>query len=150
MSGRALAERLRRLLPASWLGLLLAVAFIAAPAPFAVLAPAEAGRVNARVFLHEAWVSVGLALLSWLLERGRARQLAAAGQGSVFSTEMVLLVGVLLCTFGGTFALQPMLEAARTGHAGLSFGQLHALSVALFGLKLLLVATLAWRAAAPR
>lgn len=148
--GRTLAERLRRLLPAVWLGLLLSVAFIAAPAPFAVLASADAGRVNARVFLHEAWASVALALLLWLLERWRAQRLAAAGQGSMFSTEMVLLVGVLLCTIGGHFALQPLLAAARAGQAGPSFGQLHALSVGLYCLKLLLVAGLAWRGAAPR
>ena len=89
-------ERLRRLLPALWLGLLGCVAFIAAPAPFAVLAPIDAGRVNGRIFVQEAWTSVALALVLWLLERGRARRASAAGQGSVLSTEMVMLVGTLL------------------------------------------------------
>lgn len=138
-------ERLRRLLPGAWLGLLLCVALVAAPAPFAVLPAADAGRVNGRIFLNEAWISIGVALLLWLLERGRARRASESGQGSLLSTEMVLLVGTLLCTFGGYFAVQPLLPAARTGQAALSFGQLHLLSVVLFGLKTLLVAALAWR-----
>ena len=146
-----MAERLRRLLPAVWLGLLACVAFIAAPAPFAVLAAADAGRVNGRIFVQEAWLSVALALLLWLLERTRARRAVAAGQpGSVFSTEMVLLLATLMCTFGGYFAVQPLLAAARAGQSLLSFGQLHAVSLALFGVKLLLVAVLAWRASAAR
>ena len=138
-------ERLRRLLPGAWLGLLLCVALVAAPAPFAVLSAADAGRVNGRIFLNEAWISIGVALLLWLLERGRARRAAEAGQGSLLSTEMILLVGTLLCTFGGYFAVQPLLPAARAGQAALSFGQLHLLSVVLFGGKTLLVAALAWR-----
>jgi hypothetical protein len=144
-----LAERLRRLLPAAWLGLLACIAFVAAPASFAVIARADAGRVNGRIFQIEAWVSIGAALLLWLLERARARRAAAAGQGSVFSTEMVLLLGTLLATFAAAFGVQPMIEAARSGQAmPLGFGALHAISVGLFGLKLLLVAVLAWRAAA--
>ena len=39
--------------------------------------------------------SLGLALLLWFLERARARRMAAAGRGSVLSTEMVLLLAVL-------------------------------------------------------
>jgi Domain of unknown function (DUF4149) len=143
----AALERLRRLLPALWLGLVLGVAFVAAPAPFAVLSSADAGRVNGRIFLTEAWIGVALALLLWLLERARARRAVQAGQGSMLSTEMILLVGTLLCTFAGYFALQTMLPAARAGQGSLSFAQLHAISVALFALKALLVGALAWRAA---
>lgn len=145
-----LAERLRRLLPALWLGLAAGVAFVAAPAPFAVLSSADAGRVNARIFVQEAWIGIGLALVLWLLERRRARLAAEAGQGSILSTEMILLVGILLCIFAGTFALQPLMPAARAGQGPLSFGQLHLISVALFGIKLVLIAVLAWRAAGAR
>ena len=149
-----MAERLRRLLPAVWLGLLACVAFIAAPAPFAVLAAADAGRVNGRIFVQEAWLSVALALVlcCWNAPAGADAAVAvAAGQpGSVFSTEMVLLLATLMCTFGGYFAVQPLLVAARAGQGALSFGQLHAISLALFGVKLLLVAVLAWRASAAR
>lgn len=145
----AVVERLRRLLPAVWLGLVLCVAFIAAPAPFAVLSSADAGRVNGRLFVHEAWVAIGLALLLWMLERSRALRAARAGQGSMLSTEMILLAGTLLCTLGGTFAVQPLLVAARAGQTTLSFGQLHLVSVALFGIKGVLIAVLAWRASRP-
>lgn len=141
-------ERLRRLLPGAWLGLLAAIGLIAAPAAFGELPRADAGRVNARLFLYEAWASVGLALLLWLPERGRARARASRGQGSVLSAEMILLLGTLLCTFGGYFAVQTLLPAARAGQGPLSFGQLHLISVVLYGAKSALVATLAWRAAA--
>jgi hypothetical protein len=144
-------ERLRRLLPAVWLGLLGCIGAVAAPASFAVLARADAGRVNGRIFQIEAWVSIAAALLLWLLERARARRAAAAGQGSLLSTEMVLLLGALLCTFIAAFGVQPLIEAARQGRpVPLGFGPLHGLSVGLFGVKLLLVAALAWRAAAVR
>lgn len=145
----AAMERLRRLLPALWLGLVLCVAFVAAPAPFAVLSAADAGRVNGRIFYLEAWIAVGVALVLWLLERARARRAVEAGHGSILSAEMILLVGTLLCTFGGYFALQPMLPAARAGAGPLSFGQLHGLSVAFFAVKALLIAALAWRATRP-
>lgn len=143
-----LAERLRRLLPAAWLGLLLTVGALVAPTSFALLARADAGRLNGRLFERETWVSLALALLLWFLERARARRAAAQGQGSVLNTEMVLLLAVLLVTLMAGFGLQPMMEAARGGAATpLGFGAMHALSVGLYALKLLLVAVLAWRAA---
>ena len=43
-----------------------------------------------------------------------------------------------------------MRPAARAGQGPLSFGQLHLISVALFGIKLVLIAVLAWRAAGAR
>ncbi len=145
----AAIERLRRLLPAAWFGLLACIAFVATPAAFAVLPQAaDAGRVNGRIFMLEAWTSVALALLLWLLERGRARRAAAVGRGSVLSTEMVLLLAALLATVLGYFVVQQLLPLARAGQGSFSFGQLHAASVAFFGVKLLLVAALAWRGSA--
>lgn len=145
----AAAQRVRRLLPAAWLGLLVALAAIATPAPFAEVARDVAGRINGRMLQREAWASVGLALVLWWLERARARQAAARGQGSVLSTEMALLLATLLCTFIGYFAVQQLLPAARAGQGPLSFGALHGISVGFYGVKLLLVAALAWRAATP-
>ncbi len=144
----ALAERLRRVLPAAWLGGLLGIALIAAPASFAVLPASDAGRVNGRIFVVEAWVGIVLAALLWMLERRRARSLASRGEGSVLSAEMILLGGTLLCTLLATYGVQPQLAAARAGQGMFSFGQLHAASVALFGVKTMLVAVLAWRSAA--
>lgn len=143
------AERLRRCLPGLWAGVLLCVALIATPAPFAVLTSAEAGRVVGHIFVREAWLSLVLAVLLLAIERQRARRAAEAGQGSVLSTEMLLLLGAVFCTVAGYFGVQPLLPAARAGQGLLSFGQLHAVSLAFFAAKILLVLILAWRAAAP-
>lgn len=143
MSG--LLERLRRLLPAVWLGLIAGVAGMATPAPFALLAPADAGRVVARVLANEAWLAIALGLAVFMLERRAARQ-AQTGESSLFSAGMVLALGTLFCTLAGYFAVQPMLAQARAGQHALSFGQLHAVSLAFFALKAVMVAALAWRA----
>ena len=142
-------DRLRRLLPGLWAGVLLCIAAIAAPAAFALLDRPTAGRVVGWLFSHEAWLSVVLAVLLLTIERPRARATAAAGQGSVLSTDMLLLLGTVFCTVAGYFALQPLMPAARAGQGPITFGQLHAISVVFFGAKLLLILALAWRATAP-
>ena len=143
-------ERLRRLLPGLWAGLLLCIAAIAAPAAFALLDRPVAGQVVGWFFQREAWTSVVLAMVLLVIERPRARAAAAAGQGSVLSTEMLLLLGTVFCTVAGYFALQPLMAAARAGQGALSFGQLHAISVGFFAVKLLCILALAWRAAGAR
>ena len=138
-----MAEHVRRLLPGLWAGMLLCVALIATPAPFAMLAGADAGRVVSRVFVQEAWTSLALAL--WLIaaERRRARDAVEAGTGSVLSTELLLLFGTVMCTVAGHFGMQPLMSGARSGSGPFSFGQLHAISVLFFGVKTLLVLLLA-------
>ena len=142
-----LAQRLRRLLPGAWLGLLLTVAAVATPAPFALLTRVDAGRVVGRILAQEAWASLVIALLLLLIERRAAQRQSEAGAGSLFSTDMLLVLGTVFCTVAGYFALQPLLLSARSGQGALSFAQLHGVSVAFFAVKLLLVAALAWRAA---
>jgi hypothetical protein len=139
------STRFAALLAGLWAGLLLCIATIATPAPFATLAMADAGRVVGRIFAIEAYVSLALALVLFLLERAAARRRAAVGEGSAFSADLVLILGALFCTVLGYFALQPMMAAARAGQGRWSFGALHAVSFALFGLKGLLVLALAWR-----
>jgi hypothetical protein len=136
-------DRARRLLPGLWAGLLLGVATLATPAPFALLSAADAGRVVGRVLAHEAYTSLALAAVLLLLERLHARR----GHGSQFSTGMVLCLGAMFCTVAGYFALQPMMANARAGQGPLSFGQLHALSATFYLAKLGLVLALAWLAA---
>ena len=143
------AEPLRRLLPGLWAGVLLCIAAIAAPAVFAQLERADAGRVGGRIFVQEAWLSLTLGVLLLAMERARARLAAERGTGSVLSTEMLLVLGAVFCTVAGYFALQPMMPAARAGQGPLSFGQLHALSSAFYAITLLLLLALAWRAARP-
>ena len=142
-------QRWRLLLPGLWAGWLLCVAALATPAAFALLPQADAGRVAGRMLAQEAYTSLALGVLLLVLERLAARRAAAAGQGSQFSTGMVLALGAVFCTVAGYFALQPMMAAARAGQGPLSFGQLHAVSAAFYGVKLLLVLALAWRAACP-
>lgn len=140
-----LRERLRLLLPALWAGLLLCIAFIATPAPFAVLSTADAGRVVGRIFAQEAYLAIVLGLVVFLLERQAAQQAAEAGRGSVFSADMLLALGTLFCTVAGYFALQPLMASARAGTGAASFALLHGVSLGFFALKGLLVLALAWR-----
>ncbi len=143
-------ERMRRLLPGFWAGMLLCIAAIAAPAAFALLERPLAGQVVGWFFQREAWLSVVVAVLLLAIERPRARLAAAAGTGSILSTEILLLLGTVFCTVAGYFALQPLVPAARAGQGPLSFGQLHAISVGFFATKLLLILALAWRATTAR
>jgi hypothetical protein len=145
----ALLSRLRRLLPALWAGMLATIGLAGAPAAFAVLPAHDAGRVAARMLAVEAQASLVFAIALLLIERRRAREVAAAGRGSVISAEMLLLLGALGCTVAGYFALLPMMDAARAGHGRWSFAALHGVSSGLYALKGLLVLALAWRAARP-
>ena len=106
-----MGEHLRRLLPGLWAGVLLCIAAIAAPAVFAQLERADAGRVVGRIFVQEAWLSLALGALLLVIERARAQRAAEAGTGSILSTEMLLVLGAVFCTVAGYFALQPMMPA---------------------------------------
>lgn len=149
-------QSLARLIPGLWLGLLLCVAGVATPAPFALLAQADAGRVVGRILGQEASISLGLGVAVLVLERLAARRAAESGRGSQFSVGMALALGAIFCTVFGYYGLQPQMAAAKAGQGalggglsfGLSFGQLHILSAVFYAAKVVLVALLAWRAAA--
>jgi hypothetical protein len=129
----------------AWSGVLVCIGAIAAPAAFATLARADAGRLVGRFFMVEAYLSLALAVLLFLIERRRTRDAAEAGQVSLLSANLVLLLGTLFCTVAGYFAIEPMMAAARAGQGPWSFGALHAVSSGLFALKGVLVLALAWR-----
>lgn len=141
-------ERCRVLLPALWAGALLCIAALAAPAIFAVLPAAQAGRVVGRLFEQEAYASLALGCVVLLLERHRRSGLARRGQAPGPSVDMLLSLGTIFCTVAGYFAVQPLMAVARAGQPGLSFGELHAISVGFFALKFAAVLALAWRAGA--
>jgi hypothetical protein len=128
---------------------LLGISLIAAPAVFASGPRDVAGAVVRRMFAQEAYLSLALGIVLLVLVRAKARTDAAAGAGSVFSTDLMLVLGTLFCTVAGYFAVQPMIEAARVGQGSLSFGTLHAVSAIFFGTKALLAAVLAWRGHGP-
>lgn len=145
---KPVARRVAALIAGLWAGILLCIGAIAAPAAFATLAPPDAGRFVNRVFEHDAYLSIGVAVVLFVIERQRSRDAAEAGAGSVFSANLMLLLGTLFCTVAGYFAVQPMMDAARAGQGALSFGMLHAISAGFFLLKGLLVLALAWRLSA--
>lgn len=141
-------ERWRRLLPGLWCGWLLCVAIVATPAAFALLERPDAARLAARVLAWEAYSAllVGGCLLA--LERVRAKRAADSDGSSQFSPGMALAAGALFCTVAGYFGLHPLMDAARAGQGAFSFGQLHAVSAGFYGVKIVLVAALAWRSTA--
>jgi hypothetical protein len=138
--GRAAA-----LITGLWAGVLLCIGAIATPAAFATLAVADAGSFVRRVFQQEAYVSIAVALVLFVIERQRSRDAAEAGTGSVMSTNILILFGTLFCTVAGYFAVQPLMEAAKAGQGSVSFGALHAISSGFFLLKGVLVLVLCWR-----
>jgi len=122
------------------------VGFIAAPALFATLARADAGRAASRLFAIDAVVGLAFGALLLIATMQRARLDAEAGRGSRFSTDMVLALVALFCVVAGHYGLQPMIESAReAGSPGPSFAALHGASTLLFGVRFLVVAALAWR-----
>ena len=141
----AFVRRSAALLAGIWAGALLCIGLNAAPAAFATLVTSDAGRFVGRLFAQEAYLSLIFAALLYVMTRRLARAAAAQGRGSVVSAEVLLVLGALVCTVSGYFALQPLLEAARAGQGSYSFATLHGVSMALYALKTLLVVSLAWR-----
>jgi len=141
------SESLRRLLPGIWFGVLLAIALIATPAASGALDKASFGAVARSIFAREAPTSLVFGVLILVIERRDALARHMATGASQFSVEMMLAAGALLCTVAGYYGLEPMMELARSGATtSLTFLQLHALSLAFFGVKGLLVLALAWKA----
>jgi len=100
-----------------WAGVLLGVGFIGAPAGFASTFPETAGRIAGRMFMQEAYLSLGLAVLLLMVLRRIWQQTET--RGSVLGADALMLL--------------------------MSFGALHALSMALYAAKTALLLVLAWR-----
>jgi hypothetical protein len=132
-------------LPGVWLGLMLAVAFIAAPSAFTQLPKAEAGLFVRELFSTEASCSLGFGALLLLLENRDAARVISESQGSRITPNLMLLMGCIMATVIGYFALQPLMIEARKGLGSLSFNQLHAISLGFYALKLGLVAAVTYR-----
>lgn len=141
--------RIQSLLAGLWSGALLAIGGVAAPALFSVLERQQAGTGAGQIFHIEARLSLAFAILLFVLERRRVRDEVEQGASqSAMSANLLLVLGALFLTVLGGFALQPMIQAAKAGEpTALSFAVLHGISSMLYGLKALLVLTLAWRMA---
>ncbi len=142
----SILTRVSGLLAGVWLGGLVTLGAVVAPTAFAQLERTQAGRLAGACFRVEAHVALALAIALFVIERHVTRERARSAGGSMWSANMLLALGALFCTIAGYFALQPMMEAARTGAPGaMSFGLLHGASSVFFLLKGLLVAALLWR-----
>ncbi|HEX5372832.1 MAG TPA: DUF4149 domain-containing protein [Aquabacterium sp.] len=139
--------RIQAWLAGLWGGMVVGVGAIAAPSLFAVFERQMAGQGAGRIFSVEAKVSLALAIVLFLSERRRVRDLAEQqGRREVMTGNLMLILAALFLTVFGQFGLHPMIEAAKAGQpTPLSFGALHGISAAMFWLKGLMVLVLAWR-----
>ena len=98
------------------------------------------------MFAVEAHLSLVIAVLLLILHRASRRSSADRTERmNLLDTDLLLLLSTLVCTIAGYFVIQPMMAAARAGQGSLSFGALHGLSAAFYGLKAILVLVLSWR-----
>jgi len=137
--------RLAAGLAGAWAGAAAATGLLAAPLAFDLLPRADAGRFVARLFALDAYVGLALGLLLFMVAMQIARLAAETGQGSRFSTDMLLALAALFCVVAGHFGLQPLMQAARQGGAVPSFAAIHGAALVFFLLKLVAAAALAWR-----
>jgi len=135
-----------------WAGVAIAIGGLAAPGLFSVLERELAGRAAGRLFTLEAKLSLAFAIVLFVIERRRVRDLLEQGakQSAVTGNLLLILAALFLAIFG-EFALHPMIESAKAGQAtALSFGALHGLSAGLYWVRAVLIACLAWRLTATR
>lgn len=139
--------RLQAWLAGVWAGMMLAVGGVAAPSLFMVLEREFAGKGAGRIFTVEAKISLAFAILIFVIERRRVRDLVEQGvQVSAMTANLLLVLGALFLTIFGEFALHPMIEAAKAGQpTPLSFGALHGISALMFWVRAVMVGALAWR-----
>jgi hypothetical protein len=133
----------------AWAGLMIGIGGVAAPLLFSTLSRTEAGRVAARLFSLEATIGVCAGALLVLVGLQLGSERAERTQGSRFGAELILALGAVACIVAGHYGVQPLIEAARAGQGSVSFAALHGIATAFFALRLVLVAILAWRLAAP-
>ena len=143
-------HRVAAVLAGVWAGVVLAVAFIGTPAGFTLVPRDVAGKLAGFMLSREAYLSIAMSVVLFMVVRAEARAAARSKQGSVLSANVLLVMGALFCTVFGHFGIGSAMDAAREGKGALSFGALHGISVLFFGLKGLLVIALAWRLTAPR
>jgi Domain of unknown function (DUF4149) len=139
--------RLQTLLGGLWAGITLAVGGIAAPSLFMALERQMAGKAAGQIFAVEARLSLALAVLIFVIERRRVRDLNEVGEPtSALTINLMLTLGALFLVIFGEFVLHPMIEAVKAGQpSALSFGALHGISASLYWLRAALELALAWR-----
>ena len=121
--------RLLTLAVCGWTGAVLAIAFLAAPAAFAVLPSADAGLVAARLFKFEAYGSIFVGALAWILMRGAA----PTKDWPLWIAVLLALIATIIGYFGLAEQLQQL--KAQFGASSPQYGRLHGVSMVLYALK---------------
>lgn len=143
-------SRARLLIATFWVGTLWAVGFVVAPTLFSTLSDrALAGTIAGSLFNIVAWLSVfcAVALLALLFQANRS----VLNKPSKTSTYLIL--GMVVCTVLGYFALQPYmadlrlvlhstLDVGAIADAKKQFGILHGVSTGVYVVQSLLGAAL--------
>jgi hypothetical protein len=146
------AQRLFVLIAGLWVGSLLAVGYLVAPAIFSTMTDRQAaGMVAGSIFRLEAYLSlivcIGLMVLANLLVNRGLNQ---------FRFIRWLLLAMLLCSMAAAFIFIPWMNALRDdallqgmpvmlSPSATLFGRLHGASSILFTLQSLLGIYLVWR-----
>lgn len=146
------AQRLFILIAGLWVGSLLAVGYLVAPAIFSTMTDRQAaGMVAGSIFKLEAYLSlivcIGLIVLANLLVNRGLNQ---------FRLIRWLLLAMLLCSVSAAFVFIPWMNALRDNAlvqgmpvmlspSATLFGRLHGVSSILFTLQSLLGVFLVWR-----
>ena len=146
------AQRLFILIAGLWVGSLLAVGYLVAPAIFSTMSDRQAaGMVAGSVFKLEAYLSlivcIGLMVLANLLVNRGLNQ---------FRVIRWLLLAMLLCSLAAAFVFIPWMNTLRDNAldqgmpvmlspSATLFGRLHGASSILFMLQSLLGIILVWR-----
>jgi len=146
------AQRLFILIAGLWVGSMLAVGYLVAPAIFSTMTDRQAaGMVAGSVFRIEAYLSlivcIGLMVLANLLVNRGLNQ---------FRFIRWLLLAMLLCSMAAVFIFIPWMNALRDdallqgmpvmlSPSATLFGRLHGASSILFTLQSLLGVFLVWR-----
>jgi len=144
-------HRLFRLLTLIWAGSQWTIGYLVAPVLFTALDRISAGHVAGRLFYYEAILGGVCGIL--LLTLGN--QMVRRGDMAYRRLRWPLL-GMLLCTLIGYFAITPFMTVLRNaaeahgtdvGHSvyAARFGMLHAASTVFYGLQSLLALILVWR-----
>lgn len=146
------AQRLFIVIAGLWVGSLLAVGYLVAPAIFSTMSDRQAaGMVAGSIFKLEAYLSlivcIGLMVLANLLVNRGLNQ---------FRIIRWLLLAMLLCSLAAAFVFIPWMNALRDNAldqgmpvmlspSATLFGRLHGASSILFMLQSLLGILLVWR-----
>lgn len=126
------AAALQRVLTTAWVGGVWAVGFLVAPALFAILTRADAGRVAATIFarLHLFGLIAGVVLIAFVFYERRGRAFR--------SRRFWLLTGMTLLTALNHFGIATAMQALRGPGGAIApssaaeFGLLHGVSSAVY------------------